>query len=113
MSDNVIAAVIARDGGCVGKGLLPGPCWGRLTGHHIVNRGMGGSKLHASKDWRLTMCEGHNAAMESDALTARLALAFGMKLPRNWKLPLCPRVYYVDGWHTLVGGTRIPESADV
>jgi len=104
---SVIAVVLERDGGCVGKGQLPGECWGLLTGHHIVNRGMGGSKLFGGADWRLAMCEGHNAAMESDPETARRAVELGMKVPRNGVKPERARVHYRDGWHVLDGFRRV------
>jgi hypothetical protein len=104
--------LIARDHHCVGKDQLPTRCWGGLSPHHIVNRGMGGSKLHDGPEWTILMCAGHNAAMESDSETAKIARALGFKIRRNGKIPDHAKVHYLDGWFYLIGALRVEAAHD-
>lgn len=51
-----------------------------LIPHHRLNRGMGGSKARDVPSNIITICQGFNSLMESDADAAQLAIANGWKL---------------------------------
>lgn len=56
-----VAAALARDGGCVLRGLLDGkdaPCGGQLEGHEVLTRGRGGS--HLDPENIRTLCHLHH-----------------------------------------------------
>lgn len=49
--------------------VVPTPCWGRLTVHHVVPRGMGGTKNDTSE--LVTACAGHHDYIELNREWAR------------------------------------------
>ena len=60
-------------------------CWhcgevNDLVPHHRRNKGMGGSKIADTYENLIMVCALYNGAMESDALTARDARAWGRKI---------------------------------
>lgn len=65
-----VAAVVARDGGCVAafRG-APGACIGPLTAHEVVKRSQGGSHLDPSNC--VALCWGHNSWVEDHPAQAR------------------------------------------
>ena len=53
--------VMARDGGCVARRLIPSvACGGRLDPHHIVIKGMGGRKRPDVASDLITLCRMHH-----------------------------------------------------
>lgn len=65
-----VAAVVARDGGCVAafRG-APGACIGPLTAHEVVKRSQGGSHLDPTNC--LALCWFHNGWVEDHPRAAR------------------------------------------
>ena len=52
--------VIRRDGDCVMKNMVGLRCWGRLDPHHVVQKGMGGTKRPDTADDLITLCRIHH-----------------------------------------------------
>ena len=88
-------------------------CWhcgeiNDLVPHHRRNKGMGGSKLLDTPDNLMLVCALYNGAMESDAVTAVDARAWGRKLAQwdSTENPVFDSVAYK--WYVLDsdGGKR-------
>jgi hypothetical protein len=93
--------VFARDVRCRLAGWLPGgfgPCLGRLTVHHLRKAGQGGPYTLPNL---LTLCAGHNDAIE---LHRELARELGLEIPRGGTFDEAWRqlaaVEIVDYWWT-------------
>lgn len=55
----VVAAALRRDGGCIGRGLVPSvACWGPLDGHEPLTRARGGDYLDLENV--VTLCRAHH-----------------------------------------------------
>jgi hypothetical protein len=96
--DKVRKLIYERDGGrCVHCGETEA-----IGLHHRVNRGMGGSKLLDIPSNLITLCNVHNAALESDPVAARQGRYYGWKLGR-WDDPAAEVFYDTnDGlWYTI------------
>lgn len=103
----------ARDGGCVSRNVLPGPCSGPLEAGHLVGRGAGGTAQGDKYDgveWLITQCRTHNQDIESNSATRAAAVAAGQRLSRNSPALIPPRalVTYPDGkdYYLNDDGTR-------
>jgi hypothetical protein len=96
----VVARAIDRDQRCVFCGRVNDPQ--RLTGHHRLNRGMGGAADAEVSSVRhcLALCWECNGAIEASAVRAAEARDRGIKLRRGD--PLETPVLYPDGvWYVL------------
>lgn len=62
-------AHLAANPTCILASVVPTPCWGRLTVHHVVPRGMGGTKNDTSE--LVTACAGHHDYIELNREWAR------------------------------------------
>jgi hypothetical protein len=65
----VKAAVLERDGGCVGAELVPYlRCWGRLDPHHVLRRSRGGKDTEENM---VTLCRAHHGYAHEHPLEAK------------------------------------------
>lgn len=61
--------VLARDGGCVARNLMPEvQCWGRIDPHHVLRRSQGGAD-HV--DNLVSLCRAHHSAVHEQVARAK------------------------------------------
>lgn len=66
---DIYEAVLARDGGCVARALMPEvTCWGRIDPHHVLRRSQGGPD-HV--DNLVSLCRAHHSAVHEQVARAK------------------------------------------
>jgi hypothetical protein len=89
-------AVFTRDGHCRLRDTAAGPCFGRLTVHHLWKDGQGGDYSELNL---ITLCAHHNDWVEghrSEADTWGLRVGYGEDVPSAWRRLIFAEL--VDYW---------------